>query len=202
MRRVIELGPHEWPRERAFTHPGLAARDCQILIGLIRDLYASRAVPAQIESPRQGRDRVIMTAAGRRHVGAVAIVGFFGERNPAGEAAVETEVESVNASMVDEFDQFPVLLGYVSRLLDDGLNFANLVVLAGADGISRWRDLPGHVRAVSDLAPRFYSSVRIYNGSLPGGLEAAELVRLDVVKYWDYSGPQLWHAMRRLGASY
>ena len=199
MKRAIELGPGDWPSKRPFTHPGLAERDCQILIGLIRDLHASRVDEPQLDSPRRGRDRLITTRSGRNHNGGpVSVVGFFGERNPEGPPEVETAVEEVNAEMVADFDSFPILLGYVSRMLDDGFNFANLVVLAGADGISRWRDLPQHVTAVTDLAPRFYSSVRIYNGELPEGLARAELLKMHVVKFWDYRGRRVWHATRSL----
>lgn len=100
--------------------------------------------------------------------------------------------------MIEDFDAFPILLAYVSRLLDDGFNYANLVVLAGADGIEAWRELPEHVQAASDLAPHFYNSVRIYNGSLLTGLDHPEDLNLNVVKFWDYRGPRVWHATRDL----
>jgi len=202
MSRVVHLGAHDWPARRPFTHPGLASRDRDILIGLLRDVRKSRDAPPQVESPRRGRDRLIITQTGRRYDGGpVAIVGFFGERNPGGSDEVADAVERVNARMVADFDDFPILLAYVSRLLDDGLNYANLVVLAGADGINAWRELPEHVQAASDLAPNFYSSVRIYNGSLQSSLDSPEDLEFHVVKFWDYGGRRVWHATRDLAGA-
>lgn len=202
MSRVVHLGQHEWDNDRPFTHPGLASRDCEILIGLLRDVHRSRTAPAQVESPVRGRDRLVITRSGRQHQGGpLSIVGFFGERNPAGSDPVADAVEQVNARMVAGFDEFPILLAYVSRLLDDGFNYANLVVLSGADGIEAWRDLPEHVEAVTDLAPNFYNTVRIYNGSLPTGLGQAEDLMLNVVKFWDYRKRRVWMATREVAAA-
>ena len=202
MSGAIRLDRNDWSARRPFTHPGLAVRDCQILIGLLRDVHKSRHAPPQIESPVRGRDRLVITASGRRYDGEpLAIVGFFGERNPAGSDEVAEGVERVNASMVADFDEFPILLAYVSRMLDDGFNYANLVVLSGADGIEAWREMPDHVVAVSELAPNFYNSVRIYNGSLHAGLDHPEELELNVVKFWDYRGRRVWHATRDLSVA-
>jgi len=198
MSRVVVLAPHERPPGRAFADPDLVTGDCIRLIGLIRDLHAA---PESIHGG-PGRDRLITTAAGRSYGDApVSIVGFFGERRAEGCPSVAAQVEKVNADMIEGFDAFPLLLGYVSRKLDDEFNYVNLVVLRGADGIEKWRDVPQHVTAVTDLAPRFYNSVRIYNGSLPGGLSCAEQLQLRVVKYWDYRKSTVWQAMRTLSPS-
>ncbi len=199
MGRMIRLAPDEWPAHRPFTDPALVTRDCEIMLGMIRDLHASRTARSRLAPPAMGRDRLIVTRAGRVHGdAAVTIVGFFGERRSEAAQEIAYEVETMNARMVSRFEEFPLLLGYVSRLLDDGFNYANLVALAADVGIEQWRDLPDHVPAATQVAPQFYTSVRIYNGSIPYGLGCSEHLRLRVVKYWDYQDNPVWHAERLL----
>lgn len=200
--RVVRLGPDEWPARRPFADPSLVNRDCEILIGLIRDLNAAKKAPPQLSHPTHGRDRLIVTDSGRVHGDhSVTVVGFFGERNATSSDELADQVEDVSGRMVAQFADFPLLLGYVSRMLDDGFNYANLVVLAGSDAIDQWRDLARHVEAADELAPRFYNSVRIYNGELPNGLRYADQLLLHVVKYWDYGERSVWHATRRLATA-
>ena len=197
MGRVIRLSPLEWPPHRPFTDPGLVDRDRTVIEGMIRDLYAGRESAPQLARPRRGRDRLIVTDSGRSHGSApVAVVGFFGERRVDASPEVAENIERVNATMLENFAQFPLLLGYVSRLLADGFNYANLVVLADEVGIERWRDRAEHVPAATVLSPEYYTSVRIYNGEMPCGLGCWAHLRLKVVKYWDYRGDATWQAVR------
>lgn len=199
MRPPIRLAPQEWPADRPFTDPGLVTGDRAILVRMIRDLHARREAAPQLEQPKQGRDRLIVTDAGRSHgANPAAIVGFFGQRREDGLPQVAAAIEKVNATMLDGFASFPLLLGYVSRLLADGFNYANLVVLANSDGIRLWRDRSDHVPAAADLSPQYYSSVRIYNGTLPCGLGCWKHLTLDVVKYWDYLDDPVWQATRTI----
>jgi hypothetical protein len=185
--------------DRPFTDPRLVGPDRAILIGMIRDLHSRRTAPQQINRPKQGRDRFIVTDAGRSHgKSPVAIVGFFGQRREDGSSLVADEIEEINSTMLANFSSFPPLLGYVSRLLADGFNYANLVVLTSSDAIRLWRERSDHVPAAADLSPLYYSSVRIYNGAIPCGLGCWEHLRLDVVKYWDYSDHPVWRATRSI----
>lgn len=201
MSEFVRLRADEAFSGRPFTDPSRASRDCEILIGLIGDLHAAAMGQPPPSRSGPGRDRLIVTRTGRANLdSAVAVVGFFGERNPAAPPEVVAGVEAVNAEMIAEFAAFPALYGYVSRLLDDGLNYANLVVLAGVDGIGNWRDLPGHIAAADELAPRFYRSVRIYNGALPRGIRYGADLQMRVVKFWDYGSDPCWRAERVLGS--
>lgn len=197
MRRVVRLGPTEWPEHRPFTDPGLVDRDRGVLEEMIRDLYARREATPQLAKPKLGRDRLIVTDSGRAHgTHPVVVVGFFGQRRPDGSPEIAEKIDQVNATMLERFGHFPLLLGYVSRLLADGFNYANLVVLAAAEGIELWRDREDHVPAATVLSREYYSSVRIYNGEIPCGLGCWEHLRLGVVKYWDYRDDIVWQAIR------
>lgn len=199
MERLIRLAPTEWPVDRPFTNPAMLEHDRAILVDMIRDLDSRRESSPQLDQPKQGRDRLIVTDAGRAHgASPAAIVGFFGQRREDGSTQVAAEIEKVNATMLRGFASFPLLLGYVSRLLPDGFNYANLVVLASSDGIRLWRNRDDHVPAASQLSPRYYSSVRIYNGAVPCGLGCWDHLSLDVVKYWDYVDVPVWQAVRTI----
>ena len=164
---------------------------------MISDLYAQRGATPQLAKPKRGRDRLIVTDSGRAHGTApVSVVGFFGQRRPDGSPEIAEKIEQANAMMLESFAEFPMLLGYVSRLLADGFNYANLVVLAHADGIETWRDREDHVPAATVLSRDYYSSVRIYNGAMPCGLGCWEHLRLQLVKYWDYQEDPVWQAIR------
>ena len=193
------LGPHELVPNRPFANPGRLDQDCLQIVSMITAANLARGRTQRTGRPVVGSDRLVITEAGRAHGdNPVAIVGFFGERRPDGTEELANQIEEINAQMVAGFEQFPMLLVYVSRLLADGLNYANLVVLSAEEGIAAWRDLPIHQPAAAELSPRFYSSVRIYNGAIPCGLSCTEHLALRVVKYWDFNAEPTWHSERSL----
>ena len=199
MNSARRLGPHDVVPGRPFANPVRLDQDCLQIISMITAANMARGRTQQTSRPTVGSDRLVITRAGRVHGdNPVAIVGFFGERRPDGTDELANEIEAVNARMVAGFEQFPMLLVYVSRLLADGLNYANLVVLSAEEGIAAWRDLPIHQPAAAELSPRFYSSVRIYNGAIPCGLACTEHLQLRVVKYWDFTVEPTWQAERTL----
>jgi len=196
---MIQLGPDELITARPFTDPMLAEPDRHILVQMIRDLYGSRNEEPALARPEKGRDRLIVTATGRVHGDApVSVVGFFGERRRAASDLIGEQIERVNSEMLSRFEDFPMLLGYVSRLRNDDFNYANLVVVAGDEAIALWRDRAEHIPAAVDLSPQYYSSVRIYNGVMPCGMGCWQHLQLRTVKYWDYDETPVWHAIRSL----
>ena len=62
---------------------------------------------------------------------------------------------------------------------------------------SAWMEGANHARAV-DLSPTYYTSVRIYNGTLPGGVAAPHALHLTKVKYYDFESNPPWRGERSL----
>ena len=51
-------------------------------------------------------------------------------------------------------------------------------------------------RTRSRCRRRLYTSVRIYNGHLPGGVAGSRAIEIDSTKYWDYDVEPTWKAIR------
>lgn len=121
-----------------------------------------------------------------------AVVGFFGQRRP---HADRMPIDTVDTQLQAEFPDHPEVIAYCSIQLQDG-NYGNLVLLDQEDGREHWRESKRHQYAVSEVAPRFYSSVRLHNGVLHGGLQTGD-IQLRRTKYFDYH-EGLWCGRREL----
>jgi len=121
----------------------------------------------------------------------LAFVGFFGHRRV---EADPTPLQEIDIELIQEFLDHPHVLSYCSLELADG-NWANMVLLRSADGIERWRGSRKHAYVARELAPLYYTGIRIHNGVLPDGLASPHLSLL-CTKYYDFQGPELWRAIR------
>jgi hypothetical protein len=119
------------------------------------------------------------------------IVGFFGNRR--NEFPWE-RTDAIDVLLIDEFKSYPGILSYTSMELADDY-WANLVVHAEPDDREVWRTSAPHRHAV-ELSPKLYTSVRIYNGHLPGGIVGSRAIEIDSTKYWDYEVEPMWKAIR------
>jgi hypothetical protein len=125
----------------------------------------------------------------------LTVVGFFGEKR--GEANLAL-LQDVDTELVQEFLDHVSVLSYSSLELSDG-NWANMVLLLGAEGIQHWRASQKHAYAARELAPQLYHTIRLHNGVLPGGLSSQLLLRS--TKYYEFHGQGLWQAMREASNS-
>jgi hypothetical protein len=124
------------------------------------------------------------------------VVGFFGIRRA---AADPTPIDDVDEALLAELRAFPEVLAYCTMQLADG-NFGNLVILNDESARSQWREGTHHQYAVAELAPKYYSCVRLHNGLLRGGLSAEPRVLLIRTKYYNYENG-FWCAIRELDES-
>jgi len=120
------------------------------------------------------------------------VVGFFGERRPDAEQSV---VDDIEVDLLLEFRSHPGILSYSSTELVDNY-WANLVVHEKPVDSQEWRNSDVHRRAVAEISPRQYRSVRIHNGRLPGGVVGSGEITIDRTKFWDYSTTDIWEAVR------
>lgn len=192
---------------RPFTHPNHISADKAILQYLARELQLMLSHPVrEIATPRtfclqpDGQQdwerRVVLVQPERlRVIRPITVVGFFGQRR--------ADVDTVTAANFDqtllaEFPNQPDLLSYSTTLLADG-NYANLVLFANEEGLLHWSRSVAHAQAASVFAPNYYETVRIYNGSLPNGIENPNSLSFARAKYFDYLSHPLWHAVRDFG---
>lgn len=200
------LAPNQSVSRRPFTSTAHYERDLTILGYMLEDVRASlgemaagklTVVPFEtVEWTVHGlRRRNVVCDPLRLHMrDDVHVVGFFGERNLDQDPHV---LETANTDVVAEFRNFPGILSYSSMELTGG-NWANLVLHDQPEVRAAWRGSQIHAKAVAELSPVFYRTVRIHNGVLPGGVAAGRNLKIERTKYWDYRLPRTWTAVRDL----
>ena len=87
------------------------------------------------------------------------------------------------------------LLSYYDLELVKGA-YGNLILFSHPDGPARWGENPVHKEAV-EISPRNYHEIRLHQGTLPGGLLEDGELQVTRTRYIDYSGPEVWRAVRR-----
>lgn len=191
---------------RPFTSVSLYQPDQAILGYMLEDLRAllSRMAVGELTViPYQSnewlvhglkRRVVVANAMGLHNRRGVCVVGFFGEKHLDQDRA---PLEEANAEIVLEFKNFPGILSYSSMELTDG-NWANLVLHDIPAVREYWRASERHARAAQELSPLYYRTVRIHNGTLPGGVMSGRTISIERTKYWDYRSLKVWHAVREL----
>jgi hypothetical protein len=203
---IIHLGRHEHIPDRRFTHPDHNQRDVAILDLMRTRLYEtllrsdigagdSRNRELYIQYFKEEHERlhrmVILSRQLLLNAYPLTVVGFFGERRGEANPAL---LQDVDTELVQEFLQHIYVLSYSSLELADG-NWANMVLMLGAEGIQHWRASHKHAYAARELAPQFYHTIRLHNGALPDGLSSPNLM-LSSTKYYEFHGLGLWQAVR------
>ena len=209
MTQEIELRPDEQVPGRPFVDPSHTHRDQDALRLLLA--HERERARAWFDEPSESRRDVIIRetdAAGLRHLLVVPethallqardllVVGFFGRPREDAETTLLFDLEE---RLVDSMSAYAAqgLLSYYDLELVKGA-YGNLILFDRPDGPSRWGENPVHSEAV-EISPRNYHEIRLHQGRLPGGiLEDGEL-RLTRTRYIDYSGSEVWRAVRRLG---
>jgi hypothetical protein len=202
----IRLGWHDHVPDRGFTHPDHIPADAAVLDGMRARLYDTllrsdigagdpRNRELYIQYVKEDDERlhrmVILSRQLLLNAYPLMVVGFFGERRGEANPAL---LQDVDTELVQEFLHHIHVLSYSSLELADG-NWANLVLLLGAEGIQHWRASHKHAYAARELAPQFYHTIRLYNGVLPGGLSSPNLTLVST-KYYEFHGQGLWQAVR------
>lgn len=201
---VVQLAEYETVLTHPCTDVSLFAPDLDVMAYMLQDLRTLvRSAEAGKVSMSQHEPLVWNVHGLRRRTVVcdpirirlherVCIVGFFGNRRTEMPYA---ELDAIDAALIDEFADYPGILSYSSIELADDY-WANLVVHAEPEDRDAWRTSNAHRHAV-ELSPHLYSSVRIYNGHLPGSVAGNRAIEIDTTKYWDYDSDPVWRAMRR-----
>lgn len=201
------LGPADIIADRPFTHPDHIFADRLVLRYLIDQLCliwekqqpgapSTQPLILRQQEPDGRQYRTIITGLQRLlPPNALTVVGFFGHKSNNGRLSA---MEEVDAGLVAELPSHPDLLNYSTLELTNG-DFGNLVLFANPQAKDHWGSSKMHARAVKNLAPIHYESVRIYNGTLHGGIVASNTLRLTCVKYYDYQEEPVWQAVRMVG---
>ena len=202
----VRLRSDEDPAEHPFASTRQYKGDIALLNYLLQDLrvLVRQSAAGQTElAPQQivtwevhglQRRTVVCDPVRLRTSDVVQIVGFFGDRRA---DADPRPIDASEFDLISEFIHYPGILSYSSSELVDGY-WANLVVHTDPGDREAWRQSDVHIRAVDEVAPRAYHSVRIHNGCIRDGVTGSKTVRIECTKYWDYDCSPVWHAIREL----
>jgi hypothetical protein len=210
MKEIRFLEPMEILPERPFTHPRHTTNDLTALRYMIDQLCSLLEEPARYAQQPPPVTLYQLEANGRQHRFVIAqpehlqipnrpltVVGFFGQKRERISISISPLMEAMDKALRAEFPHHPDLLSY-STLELAGEDCGNLVLFAHDGAIDHWGSSQAHLKAVYELSPSYYDSVRLYNGRLPLGLMVSNLLHLTRIKYYDFSSTPLWRAVREI----
>jgi hypothetical protein len=202
----IVLGPNETVPGRPFTDPEHTRRDEEALRRLLA--HQRERVQTWADGGSPGHKDVIVQESdpeGHRHLLVVPdtralletpdpmVVGFFGRPRVDVDTTILFELEE---QLVDSMSAYAAqgLLSYYDLELVKG-SWGNLILFGSSDGPARWSENPAHRRAV-EISPANYHEIRLHQGTLSGRLLDGGALRVTRTRYLDYSGPEIWRAVR------
>lgn len=206
MENVVQLSATHILDERPFTHPKHIPDDLATLRYMASQLHLTLQNPHMVPNIPQ---TILYNVPGQsgwiqRQVLAhpnhfkthnlLHVVGFFGQSRS--QANIELAQE-FDLTLMAEIPQHEGLSSYCTMQLKDG-NYANLVLFVSEDAQMGWSRSEAHAKAVYELSPGFYHSVRIYNGRLRQGTHHSDTLTLHKARYFDYDDSPMWRGVRDL----
>lgn len=186
--------------DRPFTDPAYTAQDLATIT------FALQQVRTLASQPHQATQLQWLEITERKHrfilidhqalitLSNLILVGFFGQRRRDADVDV---VNRVDGDLVAELTEHEGLLSYCTLLLENG-DYGNVVLFASEEAKLHWSTSERHSYAARTLSPKFYESVRLHNGYIPGGLYSGQPPVVERTKYLDYRGMLPWRAVRQL----
>lgn len=211
MRDVAQLSYHDLLVERPFTDPDHVASDSAILLTAAKNawsiakqtmLSSGSITPQTIfypEAEQWQKRTMLLCPSTMLTATSLTVVGFFGNKRTYVDMATEASVIEVGQQLCHALHQQNNIVCYVSKLLADAYNYANLVLIDSEQTIGNWRENEIHQQVTSVTSPKYYYNVRIYNGTLSITPQPHQLsLQLTQVKYFDYTSPETWYGIRQL----
>lgn len=207
MENVVQLTPTDIVAERPFTHPSHIPGDLSTL------RYMARQLCLTLQNPHMPTDlpqtilfnmpgqaswihrQVLANPQHFKETSLIHVVGFFGQSRSQADIELAQEFD---LTLMKEIPLHDGLISYSTMLLKDG-NYANFVLFTSENTLIAWSRSEAHAKAVYELSPNFYHSIRIYNGRLPHGIQQSDALKLHKARYFDYDHPPLWRGVRTLG---
>jgi len=206
MENVVQLSPTDILAERPFTHPTHIPGDQSTLRHMARQLcltlqnpHMPSASPQTIlfNLPGNGswiQRQVLANPQHFKNTNVIHVVGFFGQSRSQADIELAQEFDK---TLMKEIPQHEGLISYSTMLLIDG-NYGNLVLFTSENAQMGWSRSEAHAKAVYELSPGYYHSIRIYNGRLPHGIHQSDALSLHIARYFDYDQTPMWRGVRNL----
>ena len=204
MKTIMNLKPTDEAPGHPFSDPVHIASDLNSLRYMIDQLclflenphlysHSPRPIVVHRPTPQNWLYRLVVVDPGLlMWQPTLTFVGFLGQRRSDANIALADEFDQ---ALVDEMPEHPGLLSYSTMGLISG-NYSNLVIFSNPEAKVHWSQSNAHGQAAGRLAPNYYLSIRLYNGTLSRGLVDSHALRLERIKYFDYESDPVWQAVR------
>ena len=197
------LGPDETVPGKPFADPVNTRRDEEALRHLLGHervrarLFADETDVLVRETDPEGLRHLLVVPDTRALLDAPSptVVGFFGRPRPDADEPLLFELEEELVAGMGAYAADGLLSYYDVELVKGA--YGNLILFASPEGPFRWRENPVHSRAV-DISPANYHEIRLHQGTLEGRLLDEGALHVTRTRYLDYSGPDVWRAVRPL----
>jgi hypothetical protein len=203
MANELVLGPDETVPGKSFADPVHTRRDEDALRHLLRhereraEVLAGETDVIVRETDPEGLRHLLVVPDTRALLDATdpTVVGFFGRPRPDADEPLLFELEEELVAGMGTYAADGLLSYYDVEFVKGA--YGNLILFAGPDGPRRWRENPVHHRAV-EISPANYHDIRLHQGTLAGRLLDGGALHVTRTRYLDYSGPEVWRAVRAI----
>jgi hypothetical protein len=188
----IEVSAREAIEGRPVTEPARSEADFEIMgfmLQMLRD-----TPPSEWTWIGQGHQAFVSQPEALGAAQEMIVVGFFGHMQPGAQADTLPQIQAVDAALIAQFPTFPGLYSYTSLQLPGG-DWANLAVFSDLNAMDEWSANPTHVRAIKDIAPRHYDTIRLHVGRLQGGLNGQ--LSIFRTRFYQYEEDSIWRGCCR-----
>lgn len=200
MSNIDVLAGQEYHPDRPFTDPQHTASDYVTLADALGSLRRLLSLPGTFGTRQEWQEKglyrrlILGDCTALRTLPRLIFVGFFGQRR---RNVTVARINLLDEDLLSELVCQPGVLAYYTLELADG-DYGNLVLFNSEEAKRHWSNSQLHIDAVRELAPTYYKSVRIHNGTAPGGLLSDAPLLIERTKYYDYDQPQPWRAVREV----
>ncbi|XP_071096821.1 uncharacterized protein [Haliotis cracherodii] len=112
-------------------------------------------------------------------------VGFIGNQwNGVDESGLK-DLWEMDDCLLSQLRDHEDIMAVISGERTPGGNWGNLVIFRDTKAVEKWRNAKFHDKAVRDISPQIYTSIRIHRGALPLGL-ASDRFRVERTLFLNY----------------
>ena len=207
------LGPEDVLSERPFTDRENTEREVGVMQVMLEDERelargwgnARNDAPAEVvmnETDADGRRHLLVVPNVQALIEAAdfTAVGFFGRPRDEVDHSILFGLEDKLVRRMGRYGEVGLLSYYDVELVAPKGTYGNLILFSTPDVPEEWYRDEIHAQAV-ELSPGHYRQVRLHKGSVAGPLLGDVRITVERTKYFDFTGPAIWHGLRRFNGA-
>jgi hypothetical protein len=203
------LGPDDVLDEKPFTNAENTEREVDVMQFMLEEerrlaqawAKDGDAAPADVvmkDPDPEGRRHLLVIPSVQNFVQAeeFTAVGFFGKPREDVDHAVLFDLEEDLVGRMGRYGDVGLLSYYDVELVAPKGTYGNLILFSTPDVPEEWYRDEIHSKAVK-LSPGHYQQIRLHKGSVYGSMLGGCQISVERTKYFDFTGDEIWHGLRR-----